>query len=148
MNEEVKKVFQPGPIILFRSPRNLSSYLVRAKIYPMERKTGSCKCKGNRWQLYLNVSETEILTSTVTHTSYKINHSFDCNDKCLTHLLTCKTCLKQHVGSNTIVSDIVGTTINAMTENMREVRLVCKNIFLNILIVMGIMGSYMTFQLH
>ena len=101
MNEEVKKVFQPGPMVSFRSPRNLSSYLVRAKLYPMERKTGFCKCKGNRCQVCLNVSETETFTSTVTHTSYKINHSFDCNDKCLIFLLTCKTCLKQYVGSTT-----------------------------------------------
>ena len=47
-----------------------------------------------------------------------------------------------------IVSDIVGTIINAVTENMREVRLVCKNIFLNILIVKGKMGFYMKFELH
>ena len=67
----------------------------------MERKTGSCKCKGNRCQVCLNVSETETFTSTVTHMSYKINHSFDCNDKCLIYLLTCKTCLKQYVGSTT-----------------------------------------------
>ena len=40
-----------------------------------------------------------------------------------------------------IASDIVGTIINVMTENMREVRLVCKNIFLNILIVKGIMHN-------
>ena len=32
---------------------------------------------------------------------YKINNSFDCNDKCLTRFLTCKTCLKQYVVSNT-----------------------------------------------
>ena len=32
MNEEVKKVFQPGPMVSIRSPKNLSSYLVRAKI--------------------------------------------------------------------------------------------------------------------
>ena len=48
MNEEAKKVFQPGPMVLFRSPRNLRSYLFRATIYPMERNTGSCKCKGKR----------------------------------------------------------------------------------------------------
>ena len=101
MNEEVKKVFQPGSMVSFGSPRNLSSYLVSAKLYPMERNTGSCKCKGNRCQVCLNVSETETFTSTVTHTSYKINHSFDCNDKCLIYLLTCKTCLKQYVGSTT-----------------------------------------------
>ena len=34
-----------------------------------------------------------------------------------------------------IILDIVGTIINVMTENMREVRLVWKNIFLNILFV-------------
>ena len=34
-----------------------------------------------------------------------------------------------------MISDIIGTIINVMTENMREVRLVWKNIFLNILIV-------------
>ena len=55
ISEEVKKVFQPGPMVSFRSPRNLSSYLVRAKLYPMERKTGSCKCKSNRRQVCLSV---------------------------------------------------------------------------------------------
>ena len=70
-------------------------------MYPIERKTGSCKCKCNRFHVCLNVSETETFTSTVTHTSYKINHSFDCNDKCLIYLLTCKTCLKQYRGSTT-----------------------------------------------
>ena len=67
-----------------------------------ERKAGSCKCKGNRCRgVCLNVSEMETFTSTVTHTSYKINQSFDCNDKCLICLLTCKICLKQYVGSTT-----------------------------------------------
>ena len=75
MNDEVKKVFQLGPMVSFRSPRNLSSYLVRAKMYPMEWKTGSCKCKGNRCRLYPNASETETFTSTVTHMSYTINHT-------------------------------------------------------------------------
>ena len=37
----------------------------------------------------------------MTHTSNKINHSFECNDKYLIYLLTCKTCLKQYVGSTT-----------------------------------------------
>ena len=148
MNDKVKKVFQPGPMISFRSPRNLSSYLVRAKTYPMVRKTGSCKCKGNRCRLCLNVSETKTFTSTVTHTSYKINHSFDCNDKCLIYLLTCKTCLKQYVGITTDCFGYRWNNFKCNDRNMREGRLVCKNIFLNILIVKGIMGSYMTFQLH
>ena len=95
------QLFQPGPMVSFRSSRHLISYLLRAKLYPIKRKNGSCKCKGSRCQVCLNVSETETFTSTVTHTSYKISHSFDCNDKSLIYLLTCKTCLKEFVGSTT-----------------------------------------------
>ena len=37
MNEEFKNVFTPGPIVSYRSARKISSYLVRAKLYPLER---------------------------------------------------------------------------------------------------------------
>ena len=40
MDEEVKGVFTPGTMISFRSSRKLSSYLVRAKLYPTERWLG------------------------------------------------------------------------------------------------------------
>ena len=38
MNEEVKKVISPKPMISFRSARKLSSCLVRATLYPIEEK--------------------------------------------------------------------------------------------------------------
>ena len=41
-----------------RSSRKLSCYLVRAKLYPLERVTGSCKCHRKRCAVCLNVSET------------------------------------------------------------------------------------------
>ena len=41
MDEEVRKVFTPKLMVSFRSTRKLSSYLVRAKLYPLERKIGS-----------------------------------------------------------------------------------------------------------
>ena len=41
MNEEAKNIFTPGPMISFRNARKLSSYLVRAKLYPIERTVGS-----------------------------------------------------------------------------------------------------------
>ena len=44
MNQEVKNVFTIVPIVSYRSARKISSYLVRAKIYPLERKVGSEKC--------------------------------------------------------------------------------------------------------
>ena len=44
MNQEVKNVFTPGPIVSYRSARKINSYLVRAKLYTLERKVGSEKC--------------------------------------------------------------------------------------------------------
>ena len=98
MDEEVKKVFYPGPMVSFRSARKVSSYLVRAKVYPLAGTVGSFKCKKSRCQVCLIVNETDTFTSTVTKKTYKINHKFDCSEKCLTYLLTCKKCLIQYVG--------------------------------------------------
>ena len=47
MNEEVKNLFLPRPMVSFRSACKLSSYLVRAKLYPLHRKVGSEKCAKN-----------------------------------------------------------------------------------------------------
>ena len=44
MREEAIKVFKPGPTISFRSARKLSTYLVRAKLYPIKQTVGSFKC--------------------------------------------------------------------------------------------------------
>ena len=40
MNEELKHLFTPGPMVSFRSSGNISSYLVRAKLYPVESPVG------------------------------------------------------------------------------------------------------------
>ena len=101
MDPEAKRVFSPKPMITFKSARKLSSYIVRAKLYPLERFVGSKKCNGNRCDVCLNVNETDTFTSTVTNLSYKINHQFNCSEKCLVYLLTCKTCSIQYVGQTT-----------------------------------------------
>ena len=88
----------PGPMVTFSSSRKLSSYLVRAKLYPLERVTGSCKCHGKRSAMCLNLNETSTFTSSVTHETCKINHKFDCNSKCLIYPLTSKQCSQQYVG--------------------------------------------------
>ena len=98
MDQEVKKVFTRNPVVSFRSARKLSSYLVRAKLYPLKRKVGSFECKGKRCQTCLNVNETDSFASSVTKEEYKINYCFNCNKKCLIHLLTCKFFLKQYKG--------------------------------------------------
>ena len=76
----------------------MGSYLVRAKFYPLETSVGSFKCNGKRCQVCLNATETKTFSSNVTKKEYKINHKFNCNDKCLIYLLTSNKCMLQYVG--------------------------------------------------
>ena len=85
-------------MVLFRGARKLGCYLVRAKFYPLERSVGSFKCNGKRCQVCLNVTETKTFSSTVTKKKYKINHKFNCNDKCQIYLITHNKCILQYVG--------------------------------------------------
>ena len=98
MDQEVKGKFSPQTMVSYQSVRKLSSYLVRAKLYTIERKVGSCKYKGKHFEVCKNVLETDTFTCSNDQTTYKINHKFDCNKKCLVYLLTYNKCLKQYVG--------------------------------------------------
>ena len=79
-------MFTPKAMISFCSARKMSSYLVRAKLYPEERtkerrKKGFFKCGSKRCEVCLNVNETSTFASTVTgETDEIINHKFNCND--------------------------------------------------------------------
>ena len=44
-------------MISFPGARKLSSYLVRAQLYPLERIIGSVLCKGKRCQTFHSVKE-------------------------------------------------------------------------------------------
>ena len=48
-------------------------------------------------QVCHNITETDMFICNNDQRSYKINHSFDCNEKCLIYLLTCNCCQKQYV---------------------------------------------------
>ena len=48
MDKEVKKVFTLPPMVSFCSARKLNGYLVRTKLYPLERMVGSYNCKNKR----------------------------------------------------------------------------------------------------
>ena len=65
-DQEAQRGFTPGPMITFRSVRKLSSYLVRAKLYPLERTVGSCKCYDKQCKVGDNVREASTFTSTAT----------------------------------------------------------------------------------
>ena len=85
-------------MVSFHSARKLSSYLVRAKLYPLERTVGSYKCKGKRCQVCNYITETDSFTCSNVQLNFKINHKFDCNEKFLIYLITCNRCLKQYIG--------------------------------------------------
>ena len=89
MNEEAKKVFSPRPMVSFRRPRKISSYLVKANLYPLDRVVGSTKCGKKRCEVCINVSETNTFTRNVTGETY------NCDDNYLIYLLSCKCCGKQ-----------------------------------------------------
>ena len=48
MDEEVKKVFYPRLMVSYRSAKKVSSYMVRGKVYPLDRTAGSLKCNKSR----------------------------------------------------------------------------------------------------
>ena len=101
MNRKAKAVFSSGLIVSFRSVRRIISYLVRAKLYPLERCVGSRQCKKRKCEVCANVTETDTFSSIVTGKTFQINHELNYDDKCLIYLLKCKVCNKQYVGETT-----------------------------------------------
>ena len=75
MDQEVKRTFTPQPMVSYRSARKLSSYLVRAKLYPIERKVGLCKCNGKHCEVCKSVLETDTFTCSIDQTNYLQNKS-------------------------------------------------------------------------
>ena len=148
MNEEVQNLFHPGPMVSFRGVRKLSSYLVRAKLYPLHRKVGSKKCAKNRSEVCDYVTDTNIFSSTVTGESFKSNHQINCDDRCIIYLLTCKQCQKQYTGETTNDFNIDGTIISPTLESLIGKSLACKNIFIDTLVVQVTGDSLMMYQLH
>ena len=82
MNVEVKQTFTPLPVVSYRSSKKLSSYLVTAKLYPIERILGSKGCGKKCCEVC-------------------VKHKLDCDDKCLIYLSTCECCGKQYVRETT-----------------------------------------------
>ena len=101
MNAEVKQTFTPVSMVSYRSTRKLSSYLVRAKLYPIDRIVGSKGCGKKRCEVCVNLCETDTFSSTVSWETFKINHKLNCDDKCLIHRFTCECCGKQYVAETT-----------------------------------------------
>ena len=92
-NQDAIRVFTLWPKVLYYSACILNSYLVRAKLYPLERTVALWKCKNFLWHprdWFVYCSNEQI--------NFKINHKFDYNGRCFICLTTCNRCLKQYVG--------------------------------------------------
>ena len=89
----------PPHFVSFRAGFSLIKHLVRAKVYPYLCECGSSGCNKSRCQTCLNVNNTNVFQSFVTKESYKINHKFDCDSKCIIYLFSCKACGLKYVGS-------------------------------------------------
>ena len=101
INPEIKDVFAFNPFVSFRAARTLRNFLVRAKIYPLQRRTGSCTCQKKSCRVCLNICESDQFTCSVDKKVYKINHYLNCDSKLIVYLLTCKRCGIQYVGQTT-----------------------------------------------
>ena len=97
--EQVENVFTPPPFVSFRAGFSFRKHLVRAKVYPLLPECGSSGCHKSRYRTCLNLSNTDGFPSFVTKESFKINHKFDCDSKCIIYLFSCKACGLQYVGS-------------------------------------------------
>ena len=97
--------------------RKIKDYIARSKLYPVERKVGWRGCGSSRCQVCKSINITDKFTSLTTKIAYKINYSFDCNDKCLIYLFSCKSCGKQFVGNTT---DHFRSRWNSYKSNVRK----------------------------
>ena len=102
---------------------------------------GSYRCGSKRCEVCKYVTETDTFTSSVTGETYKINHRLECNDKCLVYLLTCNKCEKQYTGQTTDNFRGRGNSSSLKVKVLKEEKSVCRNIYINILEVKGILSS-------
>ena len=79
---EIQKVFSHPLIVSYRSARKIKDYIVRSNLYPVERKVGCRWCGSSQCHVCKSIGITEEFTSFTTKKTYKINHSFDWNNKC------------------------------------------------------------------
>ena len=66
MNREVKNSFLLGLVVSFRSAGKSSSYLARAKLYPLHRRVESEKCAQSCCEICDYVTDTDIFTNIAT----------------------------------------------------------------------------------
>ena len=125
-----KRIFSPRRMVSFRSPCKISSYLVTAKLYPLDRVVGSTKCGKKRCEVCMTVSLTDTITSNVTDETYKPNYKLIWT--IAVRFTFCAVCVVENnmFGKQTFIID--GIAITKMKENMLAIKAVCKGSCLKI----------------
>ena len=95
----VKRVFTPNLFVSFISGYSLRNHLVRSRLYPLFREKGTFCCWKSRCETCCNIKQIDTFERLVTKKVYTINHSFNCDSKCLIYLFPCKVTGMQHIGS-------------------------------------------------
>ena len=67
---EVQKVLSPPPIISYRSARKTKDYIVRSKLYLVERKVGCRGCGSSRCQVCKSINISDEFTSFTSNKTY------------------------------------------------------------------------------
>ena len=70
-------------------------------MYPLKRYVDCGGCGNGRCSVCKKIKVTDTVDSFTIKKSYKINLKFDCNDKCLIYLFSCRTCGKPYMGKTT-----------------------------------------------
>ena len=73
----VEEMFLPSPVVSYRSARKIKDYIVRSKLYPLERNVGGGGCGNGRCQVGKDIKVTDTFDSFTIKKSYKINHKLD-----------------------------------------------------------------------
>ena len=125
-------------MVYFRSSRKISNYLVKAKLYLVERSVRSFNCKRPR-QICAYVNATGNFTSVASGETFKITNRFGCMEKCFIYLLTCNKCRKQFAGQadDTFCYRWNNYKPNSFT-NMHMAYHVCRNTSMNIFVIVNI----------
>ena len=92
IDSEVQRIFPLAPIVSYPSATKIKDYIVRSKLYPIEKKILSSRCGIPRRPVCVSIQVTD------TFSSFFTNRNFNCKSKCLLYFLSCKTCGEQYNG--------------------------------------------------
>ena len=141
MNAEVKQTFTPVPMVSDRSSRKLSSYLVRAKLYPTVRIVRSKGCGKSDVKYVLTYVKQILLLAQSLEKHLKSIISLIATISAEFIFLRASAVAKNILEKPLESSGLGGTTIDIMTGNILGMRIVFRNIYLDIFIVGNIQVS-------